>query len=464
MAELMTKTPRATLSRRRKPVAGPRGHFLLGSAPAMQRDRLGFLLRLTQDYGDVVHVRFLFWPAYMVNSPDGVKHVLQENYGNYNKDLFTYTVFHPFVGKGLLTNDGQSWLHQRRLIQPAFHRKHLATFGTLMTGAAVAMLERWQDSAGHDEPLDIAVEMMRLTQGIVGQALFSVDLSKETDTIGQAITTLSELIADYIYAPFPPLGVPTARNRRMQTALRTLDRFVYGLITQRRQQLVDTETDDLLSLLLSARDEETGQGMNDKQLHDEVLTLLVAGHETTANLLTWSWYLLSQHPQVERRLHAELNEVLGGKLPTVEQLPGLPYTRMVLEETLRLYPPAWIFSRKAIAEDEIGGYHIPANSMIWLSPYTTHRHPAFWEQPEVFDPERFTPERSAGRPHYAYFPFGGGPRQCIGNNFALMEAQLILATVAQHYRLQLVPGHLVEPRALVTLRPRDGLAMTVQPI
>ncbi len=464
MAELMTKTPGATLSRCRKPVAGPRGHFLLGSAPAMQHDRLGFLLRLTQDYGDVVHVRFLFWPAYMVNSPDGVKHVLQENHRNYNKDLFTYTVFHPFVGKGLLTNDGQSWLHQRRLIQPTFHRKHLATFGTLMTGAAVAMLERWQGSAGHNEPLNVAVEMMRLTQGIVGQALFSVDLSKETDTIGQAITTLSELVSDYIYAPFPPLGVPTTRNRRMQSALRTLDRFVYSLITQRRQQLVDTETDDLLSLLLSARDEETGQGMNDKQLHDEVITLLVAGHETTANLLTWCWYLLSQHPHVERRLYAELNEVLGGELPALERLPELPYTRMVLEETLRLYPPAWVFSRKAIAEDEIGGYHIPANSMIWLSPYTTHRHPAFWEQPEVFDPERFTPERSAGRPHYAYFPFGGGPRQCIGNNFAMMEAQLILATVAQRYRLHLVPGHPVEPQALVTLRPRYGLQMTVHPI
>src|SRR5438034_3437360 len=355
MAELMTKTPRATPSPRRKPVSGPRGHFLLGSAPAMQHDRLGFLLRLTQDYGDVVHVRFLFWPAYMVNSPDGVKHVLQEHSRNYNKDLFTYKVFHPFVGKGLLTNDGQSWLQQRRLIQPAFHRKHLATFGTLMTGATTSMLERWQGSAGHGEPLDVAVEMMRLTQGIVGQALFRVDLSKETDTIGQAITTLSELVSDYIYAPFPPLGVPTPRNRRMQTALRMLDRFVYGLITQRRQQHMDTQTDDLLSLLLSVRDEETGQGMNDKQMHDEVITLLVAGHETTANLLTWSWYLLSQYPHIERRLHAELKEVLGGKLPTVEHLPKLPYTRMVLEETLRLYPPAWVFSRKTIADDEIRG-------------------------------------------------------------------------------------------------------------
>jgi cytochrome P450 len=231
------------------------------------------------------------------------------------------------------------------------------------------------------------------------------------------------------------------------------------MIAERRT--LQTEGRDLLSMLLLAQDEETGQGMNDRQVRDEVMTLLLAGHETTANTLTWTWYLLSQSPEIERRLHTELNEVLGGRVPTVEDLPALKYTRMILEEALRLYPPAPILSRKAIADDELQGYPIAANSMILISPYVTHRHPAFWEEPEQFDPERFRPERSAARPPYAYFPFGGGPRICIGNHFAMMEAQLILATVAQRYRLRLVPGHPVEPQVVVTLRPRYGLPMTI---
>jgi cytochrome P450 len=217
-------------------------------------------------------------------------------------------------------------------------------------------------------------------------------------------------------------------------------------------------------MLLLARDEETDQRMNDQQVRDEVMTLLIAGHETVATALTWSWCLLSQHPEVERRLHSELDEVLGGHLPTVEHLARLSYTRMVTQEVLRLYPPAWVFGRKGIDADEIGGYFIPANSMIVLSPYMTHRHPAFWEHAEVFDPERFAPEQAVGRPHYAYFPFGGGPRIGIGNNFALMEIQLVLATIAQQYRLRLIPGHPVEPDAFLSLRPRSGLPMTLHRI
>jgi cytochrome P450 len=466
MPELTTKTPEArSLPHRRMP-PGPRGRLLLGSAPDMQSNRLGFLLNLTRQYGDVSSMRFVIWPSYLINHPQDVKRVLQENHRNYNKDVFTYKVFHPFLGKGLLTNDGSSWLHQRRLIQPTFHRKHLATFGTLMTGATTSMLERWQGKASSGESLDIFNEMMRLTQRIVGQTLFSIDLDNETDTVGQAVTTLSELLSGYIYAPFPPLSVPTSRNRRMQAATRTLDNMVYRLINERRQQPGDTNEQavDLLSLLLSMRDEETGQGMNDKQMRDEVITLLVAGHETTSNLLTWTWYLLSQHPEVERRLHAEVDRVLGGQLPTVEKLSELRYTHMILEETLRLYPPAWIFSRKAIADDKLGGYDISKNSMVILSPYTTHRHPDFWENPEQFDPERFTPERSAKRPHYAYFPFGGSPRMCIGSNFAMMEAQLILTTIAQRYSLRLLPDHPVEPEALITLRPKYGLPMFLQDV
>ncbi|MBA2682528.1 MAG: cytochrome P450, partial [Ktedonobacteraceae bacterium] len=338
---------------------------LLGSASEMQRDPLGFLTR-TQAYGDVVRMRFLFSPAYLISHPESIKHILQENYRNYNKDLVTYKMLEPVLGRGLLTNDGQSWLHQRRLIQPAFHRKRLMTYGTSMTDATIPMLEQWQDCSERGMPLNIAEEMMRLTLRIVGQALFSLDLSQETSTFGLAVTTVLELLADYVYRPFPPLSVPIPRNRRLQRAIHALDRLVYRIIAERRTAQMDTG--DLLSMLLLAQDEETGQGMSDRQVRDEVQTLLLAGHETTANTLSWTWYLLSEHPEIERRLHAELNDVLGGRIPTVEDLPDLKYTRMVLEEALRLYPAAPIISRKAIADDELKGCTIPANSMVMISP------------------------------------------------------------------------------------------------
>jgi cytochrome P450 len=231
------------------------------------------------------------------------------------------------------------------------------------------------------------------------------------------------------------------------------------VINERRQQ--NTEQGDLLAMLLEARDEETGEGMSDKQVHDEMMTFLLGGHETTANTLNWTWYLLSQNPEAEQRLHAELDSVLGGQIPTVEHLSQLPYARMLIEEVMRLYPAAWGFLRHAANADEIGGYHIPANSLVWMSPYVTHRHPDFWENPEAFDPERFTPERSASRPRFAYFPFGGGPHLCIGNAFAMMEAQLLLATIAQRYRPRLLPGHEVKPKVVLTLQP-DNLPMTIQ--
>jgi cytochrome P450 len=344
-------------------------------------------------------------------------------------------------------------------MQPAFHRKQLATFGSLMTGATESMLERWQHAANDNQALDVSEEMMRLTLRVVGQALFSIDLSDESDTVGQAFTALLTPFTDYIFKPVPPLGFPTPRNRRIQQYIRTLDGVVQEIITEHRQ-LGDSK-DDLLSTLLAARDEDTGEQMNDRQLRDEVMTLLLAGHETTSNALSWAWYLLSQHPDVESRLHAELEQVLGGRIPTVEDLPRLTYTRMVLDETLRLYPPVVGFNRKALADDELGGYLVPSGTLIWFTPYTTHRHPDFWENPDTFDPERFSAERSAGRPHFAHFPFGGGPRLCIGNHFAMMEAQLVLATVAQRYCLRLVPDHQVEPLALLTIRPRNGLPMTL---
>lgn len=460
MAQMTTQPTRAApVPGQRKTPPRLRSHTLLGSAGVFQRDPLGFLIKAGQ-LGDVVRLRFVFSPAYVVSHPDGVQRVLQEHHQNYNRDLPTYHLFRPFLGGGLILNDGDSWLHQRRLMQPAFHLKHLTTYASQMTAAAEVLLARWDARGEGDAPLNIAEEMMRLTLHILGQTMFSLDVSRQTDVIGPAITTLLALMGRYLYAPFPPLSVPTPRNRQVQQAIRTLNRVVYAMIDERRQQ--PTDRGDLLSMLLLARDADSGQGMTDQQVRDEVMTMLVAGHETTANTLAWAWYLLSQHPQVERRLHDELRAALGGRMPTLEDLPSLPYTRMVLEETLRLYPPGTIFSRKAIAADEVCGYLIPANSMLIISPYATQHHPGVWDQPETFDPERFTPERSATRPHYAYFPFGGGPHLCIGREFALLEAQLVLATIAQRYRLRLVPGRVVEPQFLVSLRPRDGLPMTLE--
>ncbi len=452
-----TETRTSTEAPRRVP--GPSMAHTLGISRQMRRDVLSYLASLPAEYGDVVRVPYLAWSFYFINSPSGVKRVLQENNPNYDKRSFDYGVLRDVLGAGLLTNEGESWLHQRRLMQPAFHRQRLAAFGTVITGAAKPMLRRWDVAVSTHMRLDIAGEMMRLTQRIVGQALFSVDLTRESRAVGDAFQTVSRIITEYVYQPFPPLSWPTPRGREYQRAKAELSRVVFQIIDERRRS--GDKHADLLAMLLAARDADSGQGMTDQQVHDEVLTLLLAGHETTSNLLSWTWYLLARHPEVEAHLHDELAGVLAGRVPTVDDLPRLPYTRQVLDESLRLYPPAWSINRRAIAEDQVDGYHIPANALIILSPYTTHRHPAYWSDPERFDPERFTPERIAGRPHFAYYPFGGGPRQCIGNTFALMEAQLLLAAIAQRFRTRLAPGQVVEPEPLITLRPRGGLPMTL---
>lgn len=462
MSHTIPTTPARKSGASPKIPPGPRSLPPFGSASAMARDTSTFALNVWQRYGDIVRIRFLFWPGYLLYHPDFVKYVLHDHHRNYDKHFPMMASVKPLFGNGLFTNDGESWLHQRRLMQPSFHHKRLAHFGTTMTDATLAMLERWQGSV--NQQLDIPQEMMRLTLQIAGLTLFNLDLSSDADTVGRTFTAILPLLMKYSLVPFPPLWVPTPGNRRLQAGIATLDSVVYDIINEQRKHISgsDRETDDLLSMLLTARDAETGEGMNDRQLRDEVMTLLLAGHETTAISLMWTLYLLSQHPEVEERLHDELDTVLNGKVATVDRLNDLPYNRMVIQEAMRLYPPAFGITRHAIADDEIGGYHVPANSIIFMSAYYTHRHPEIWEEPERFDPERFTPERAAKRPRFAYFPFGGGPRICIGNTFAMMEAQLVLATIAQHYQLRLLPGHPVEPEVLATTRPRYGLPMILQ--
>jgi cytochrome P450 len=437
---------------------GPRGNVVLGSIGDIYRDRLRYVLDVASTYGDVARYRVAHMRIYQVSSPAGVGRLLHDNHRNYSKDVATFGTLKLFLGNGLFTSDGEFWRRQRRLAQPAFHRRRVANFGGLMTEATLAMLERWQARETPGQPLDVATEYMRLTMEVVTRALFSTSVERDIDKIGRAITTLlNDVTFRFTFPFYPPLKVPTPRNRRFLAARATLDGIVYRIIAERRQR--PDEHDDLLALLMEARDEETGEGMSDRQLRDEVVTLFLAGHETTANALTWASYLLSTHVAVARRLRAEVDETLQGRIPTASDLPKLPYTRMVIDETLRLYPPAWITNRRAIEDDTVCGYRIPAGATVSISPYVTHRDPTIWENPEGFDPDRFAPERSAGRPHYAYFPFGGGPRQCIGKGFALMESTLVLALMAQRYELHLVPGRRVETEAMATLRPRYGMWM-----
>jgi cytochrome P450 len=445
----------------RKNPPGPRRRNFFGSLQDVRTDPLRLYMEATQAFGDVVRFRSLptiHW--YLLNNPEDVEYVLQKNSQNYARDIFSTRAFQPLIGEGLLISTGDFWRRQRRLAQPAFHRPRLAALASTMAGAAASMAERWGVQAKSAEPFDVAAEMMRLTLQIVGLALFSTDLSRAADTVRRALKTSFEHVNFRLtHVPILPDWFPTARNRRFQEARRELDEVVHSIIEERRRKGVDAG--DLLSMLMLARDEETGEGMSDLQLRDEIITLLIAGHETGATALAWTWYLLAQNSEAESSLHDELKEVLGGRTPGFEDLPRLAYTRMVIDEALRLYPPAWGMARQAANEDEIRGYHIPAKALVVFSQYVIQRDPRFWENPSAFEPERFSQEHTAARPRYSYFPFGGGPRVCIGNNFAMMEMQLILATLAQRFSLRLVAEHPVEPVPLVTLRPRNGIQVTV---
>ncbi len=440
-----------------KTAPGPCGsNVLLGSALDLQHDPLGFALDMARRYGPIVHMRALFWPVHLIYHPDGVEHILKSHHQNYDRKLFFYQALRPFWGEGLATSTGTTWLQHRRLTQPPFHRARLTTYGALMTAATSAMLARWQTVAEAGQPLEINAEMTRLTLRIFGNCLFNMDLTAESERIGQVFTSILTELEACIYVPFPPFNVPTPRNRRMHAAQRALNTIVQRLIDDRRKEL--TEQQDLLSILVAQ-----GQGLSERQIRDEVSTFLFAGHETTANMLTWAMYLIAQHPEVDERLYAEVSRVLSGRVPTADDLPKLPYTRQVLEETLRLYPSGGMIPRRAIADDVVCGFSVRANDLVAFNPYVTHRLPEFWEQPEVFDPERFTPERVAARHPYCFIPFGGGPHLCIGSTFAMMEGQLILAMLVQRYQLRLAPGQPIEARASIVIRPHPGVKILLHP-
>lgn len=444
----------------RPTMPGPENSGLLGDLPVFRRDPLAYLLDVSARYGDVVRIPMGPRSIVLVAHPDGVRRVLQENAKNYTKQTRGFDVVRELLGQGLLTSENPLWLRQRRLIQPAFHRQRLAGFGQTMVSESRRLAGEWSQAARYGQTIDAAADMMRLTLRIAGLTLFNIDVSGEAREFGHALKVVLRYANARISNPLQlPRFVPTQENREATRAAETLDRVVREIIDTRRRQ--GGPDDDLLAMLMQATDEDTGERMNDTQLRDEVMTLLLAGHETTANALAWTWMLLSRFPDVRRRLVAEVDAVVGVRDPAFDDLPSLVYTRMVIDESMRLFPPAWIFSRAPAQADEILGHTVAAGTFVFVSPWVTHRRPDLWENPEGFDPERFRPERVAKMPRYAYFPFGGGPRQCIGNNFALAEMVLVLAVLARRFRLDLLPGARIEPEPTITLRPRDGVPMRV---
>ena len=435
---------------------GPKGQLIGGNFKAFRRDSLSYLQEATKDHGDIVYFRFGPQNVYFLNHPDHIKDVLVTHHQNFMKGRALQRS-KRLLGEGLLTSEGDFHRRQRRLAQPAFHRGRISSYATVMTDYAARTASRWHDG----ETLDISQEMMRLTLAIVGKTLFDADVEAEADEIGAALTAVMELF-DMLLMPFSELleKLPLPHVRRFKKAKQRLDATIYRIIEERRRSGEDRG--DLLSMLLSARDEEGDGGqMSDLQVRDEVMTLFLAGHETTANALTWTWYLLSQHPEVEAKLHEELDAVLEGRTPTFEDVPRLRYTEMVLAESMRLYPPAWAIGRLTLSDYHVGGYTIPPKSLVLLSQYVTHRDARFYPEPTRFDPERWTMEAKESRPQFSYFPFGGGPRRCIGEAFAWMEGILLISTLAGRWRMRLVPNHRVEPMAVITLRPKYGMRMTV---
>jgi cytochrome P450 len=438
---------------------GPRGYPVLGMLPQLRSDPVRTFLDAADRYGDIVHLKAGPYHGFLLSDPAAIKHVLQDNARNYHKSPL-YDRLRDSLGNGLLTSEDSFWLRQRRLAQPAFHRQRLIAMADAMVACTEQMLERWEQTASAGKTIDVVEEMMGLTQAIIVRTMFSTDLGMTAEIVNRTWPIINRRIGETFWATKLETRLPLPANRRFWRALRELDSVVYRIIADRRRSGRDEA--DLLSMFLSARDDETGVGMTDRQLRDEVMTMLLAGHETTSLALSWTYYLLSQHPDIERTITDEVDQVIGGGRPSFAHVDRLTRTRQTIEETLRLYPPAWGFSRLALGDDEVSGCRVPTGSIVFLIPFVIHRRPKWWPNPDRFDPDRFAPEREAARPRFAYIPFGGGPRGCIGNQFAMLEAQLIVAAVAQRFHIELVPGQEIRPEPLITLRPKPGIRATIR--
>jgi len=434
---------------------------LMGVVRDFQQEPLWFFYNAAKEYGDVVKLRFGNTTNYLISHPDGAQHILQMNNRNYTRQKFSIDLIKLVTGLNLFTSDGDYWRRQRRMAQPAFHRRRIEGFGEIMAKSTQRMLARWDAHTG--KTLDMHSEMTKLTTEITGRALFSVDLADESSMLGKAFAISTEYI-NYRFSHLlsPPLFIPTQRNRKLKWALRTTEQTLQDMIDERRR--TGEVKDDLMQMFMEARDEDTGEPMSDEQLRNELGIMIGAGQETTSNAVTWTFAMLARHPEVEQRLLEEIESVLGNRAPSMPDVPNLTYTRMVLDETMRLYPPAYLItSRRVLEDDEILGYHIPAGHGVMVAPFNIHRDPRFWEHPDTFNPDHFAPENVAGRHKYAYLPFGAGPRKCIGNTFALTEAVIIIASIVQRYRVCVPDDYVIDPEPVFTLQVKGGLPFTLEP-
>lgn len=432
---------------------GPKGGLLFGNTTDYMRDPLDFIERAKRDYGDMVYLRFGHLRTYLVNHPRDIEWILRTRADNFHKDRLTRWLI-PVVGEGLLTSEDAYWRRQRKLAQPSFQHQQVQRYGAVMVEHTERMLETWRDGEVRDPHEDL----MRLTLGIVARTLFDAELSGDAEAVGESLAiVMNHFMSPMRWIPaFDYLPLPS--SRRFWRAIRRIDEITYRIIRARRASGQDTG--DLVSRLLAARDDE-GHGMTDRQLRDEVVTLILAGHETTALALFYALYLLDSSRDARDRLTAELDAVLGGRAPTAEDVPRLRYTEWVVRETMRLYPPAWGIAREALADCEIGGYDVPRGTQLFLTQWLVHRDARWFEDPQAFRPERWDNDLAKRLPRCAYFPFGDGPRICIGNHFAMMEAILILASIAGRYHLDVEPGQTLALLPSITLRPKWGLRMRV---
>ena len=456
----MSETASTTApAHRGRPIPGPRGNPILGSIRDIQRDNVQTFMDAWREYGDIVHFRGPLTINLLVH-PDYAQRVLRDNYLNYPRPTFVADKLKSIVGEGLVAAEGSRWQHARRHSQPAFHPDLINTSAQIFTESTSEMLTGWEKKVERGEPFDVKSEMMHLTLTNLGKALFKANWGEQVNKVEPIVALALSHTHKRLTSPVDPQRFPLKSTKAFNAGLSSLDEIIFGEINDRRANMDGGS--DLISILLQVKDEETGEGMTDEQVRDEVIGFFIAGHETVSSAMSWTWYLLSQNPESWRRMSAEVNEVLGDRTPTADDVPKLEYTTRVLLESMRLYPPIFVLMRCAQEDDEVGGYHVPAGSNIVLCPYVTHRHPDFWPNPEGFDPDRFTPERSAGLHRMAYFPFSGGPRKCIGNAFAMMQMPIILAMVTQRFRVNLVPGEKAVPEPAISLRPRDPLMMTLE--
>ncbi|MEM7043171.1 MAG: cytochrome P450 [Pseudomonadota bacterium] len=444
-----------TAPKKRAPI--PPTRFPFGNLGPLRRDPFGFLLHCRAGYGDLVRLKLFTTTAFLFSHPDLVQHILQKKQPVYDKDLQPLKRLKPVLGDGMVTADGEVWKHQRDVAKPAFHAREVQSFGPEITEVIADTIAHWREAAVDGRVLDMHHEMMHITLRVAGRALFGVDLGAEAEvssnllnaTMAAGLKRMNALVA-------APMMLPTRNNRLLKTARRSLERMIDRIIERRQEEGRDGE--DLFGRLLEDHGARERPGRT-RQFYDEAITILLAGHETTANALSFSLHLLGRHREIAARLREETRQVLAGRPATFEDIPSLAFTRMVLDEAMRLYPPAWLIDRNAVEDDEIDGYQIPKGSLILISPYVIHRHPAFWPDNERFDPERFARDQGKDRPRHAYFPFGLGPRVCIGTSFALTEAVMVLASLIDQFDVEPTEGHVLTLDPNVTLRPKNGLPM-----